>query len=65
LADTGRLAHSILPKVSLRPWFEGQKEEKSFVASVSRIMSGHSSARSYLGRFGIVEDPMCVCLKDL
>jgi hypothetical protein len=25
LADTGRFAHSILPKVSLRPWFEGQK----------------------------------------
>jgi hypothetical protein len=27
-------------------------------------MSGHSSVRSHLDRFGIVEGPMCVCLKD-
>jgi hypothetical protein len=64
LADTGRFAHFILPKVSLRPWFEGQKEERTFVISVSRIMSEHSSVRSYLERFRIVEDLMCVCLKD-
>jgi hypothetical protein len=51
-------------EVSLLPWFKGQKEERSFVTSVSRIMSGHSSARSRLDRFRIVEDPMCVCLKD-
>jgi hypothetical protein len=64
LADTGRFAHFILPKVSLRPWFEGQKEERSFVTPVSRKMSGHSSVRSHLDRFRIFEDPMCVCLKD-
>jgi hypothetical protein len=46
------------------PWFEGQKEERSFVTSVSGIMSGNSSVRSHLDRFRIVEDPMCVCLKD-
>jgi hypothetical protein len=63
-ADTGRFTHSMLPKVSLRPWFEGQKEERSFGTSVSRIMSGHSSVRSHLDGFRIVEDPMCVCLKD-
>jgi hypothetical protein len=57
-------AHSILSKVSLLPWFEGQKEERSFVTSVSRIMSGHSSVRSHLDRFRIVKDPMYVCLKD-
>jgi hypothetical protein len=27
-------------------------------------MSGHSSFRSHLDRFRIVEDPMCVCLKE-
>jgi hypothetical protein len=49
LADTGRFVHSILPRVSTvslidpRPWFEAQREERSFVTSVSRIMSGHSS----------------------
>jgi hypothetical protein len=51
-----RNSHSILPKVSQSPWFAGQKEERSFVTSVSRIMSGH--------RYRIVEDPMCVCRKD-
>jgi hypothetical protein len=27
-------------------------------------MSGHSSVRSHLDRFGIIEDPMCVCDSD-
>jgi hypothetical protein len=40
-ADTGRFAHSIFPDVTLRPWFEGQKEERSFVCTVSRVLSGH------------------------
>jgi hypothetical protein len=31
-ADTGRFAHSIFPDVTLRPWFEGQKEERSLYA---------------------------------
>jgi hypothetical protein len=60
-ADTGRFAHSILPKVSLWPWFEGQSEDRKFVSTVSRIMSGHCAARSHLSRFGIVEEAMCVC----
>jgi hypothetical protein len=29
-ADRGRFAHSMLPKVSLRPWFEGQREDRNF-----------------------------------
>jgi hypothetical protein len=45
--DNGRLAHSILPRVSLRPWFEGQKEDRKFVSSVSRILSDHCAARSH------------------
>jgi hypothetical protein len=39
---------------------EGQKEERSFVCTVSRVLSGHCSARQHLGRFRIVEDLMCV-----
>jgi hypothetical protein len=35
-----------------------------FVTFVSRIMSGQSCDRSHLVRFGIVENRMCVCLKD-
>jgi hypothetical protein len=58
-ADTGRFAHSILPKVSLRPWFDGQKEDTIFVYTVSRIMSVHCTARSHFSRFRIVEGAIC------
>jgi hypothetical protein len=40
-ADIGKFTHFILPKDSLRPWFEGQREDRKFVSTVSRIMSGH------------------------
>jgi hypothetical protein len=42
-ADTGRFAHYILLRVSLRPWFEGQREDRKFVSTVSRIMSSRLS----------------------
>jgi hypothetical protein len=35
--DTGRFTHSIRPVVKL--WFDGQAEERSFVATISRVMS--------------------------
>jgi hypothetical protein len=38
-ADTGQFTHSIIPKISLRPWFQSQKEDGKFVLTVSRIMS--------------------------
>jgi hypothetical protein len=63
-ADTGRFTHSIFPDVTLQPWFEGQKEERRFLCTVSRVLSGHCSVRSHLGRFQIVEDLMCVCAGD-
>jgi hypothetical protein len=62
--DTGRLAHSIFPHVTLRPRFEDQKEERRFVCTVSRVLCGHCSARSHLDTFRIVEDLMCVCAGD-
>jgi hypothetical protein len=62
-ADTGRFAHSIFLDVTLRLWFEGQKEERSFVCTESRVLSGHCSVRSHLGRFRIVED-VWVCAGD-
>jgi hypothetical protein len=52
-ADTGKF------DVTHRPWFEGQKEGRR--CTVSRVLSRHCSVRSYLGRFLIVEDLMCVC----
>jgi hypothetical protein len=63
-ADTGKFVHPILPKVSIRHWFEGQREDRKFVSTVSRIMFGHCTVRSHLSRFRIVEAAICVCLKD-
>jgi hypothetical protein len=52
-ADTGRFAHFILTKVSLGMSL-GQREVRKFVSTLSRIMSGHCTARSHLSRFRIV-----------
>jgi hypothetical protein len=60
-ADTGWFAHSIFPDVTLRPWFEIQKVDWIFVCTVSRVLSGHCSVRSHLGKLRIVEDLRCMC----
>jgi hypothetical protein len=46
--------------VTLRSWFEGQKEERKFLYTESRVLSVHS----HLGEFRIVEDLMCACTGD-
>jgi hypothetical protein len=57
--------HSIFPDVTLRrSWFEGQKEERRFLCTVSRVLSRHGSVRSHFGRFRIVIDVMCVCARN-
>jgi hypothetical protein len=61
-ADIGSFAHSIFP--DFRHWLDGQKEERSFICTVSKVLSGNCSVRSHLGRFWIVEDLMCVCAGD-
>jgi hypothetical protein len=50
--------------VSVKPWFDGQVEERSFVTTISRVMSGHCSIGAHLERFRIVEDPICVCMMN-
>jgi hypothetical protein len=62
--DTGRFMHSIRPVVSVKPWFDGQTEERSFVTTISRVISGHCSIRAHLERFKIVGDPICVCMMN-
>jgi hypothetical protein len=47
-ANTDRFIHSILPRFCLRPWVEGQREDRKVVSTVPRIMS-------QLCRFRIVE----------
>jgi hypothetical protein len=49
-ADTESFANFILPKVSFRPWFEDQREDRKFVSTMSRIMSGNCTALSHLGK---------------
>jgi hypothetical protein len=60
--DTGRFAHSIQPMFSVKPWFDGQADERSLVPTISRVMSGHCSSRAHLERFRIIGDPICVCM---
>jgi hypothetical protein len=40
------------------------RKDRKFVSTVSRIMSGHCTARSHLIRFRIVEEAVCIFLKD-
>jgi ribonuclease HI len=35
--DTGQFAHSIQPVVSLKPWFDGQAAERSFVTTIQEL----------------------------
>jgi hypothetical protein len=47
--------------VSLGSWFERVGEERGYVCTVSRLMSGHTATRSHLNRFSIVDSPLCIC----
>jgi hypothetical protein len=50
----------VLSWVYLRNWFVGQKENRKFVFTGSKIMPGHCATRSHLSRFSIVEETICV-----
>jgi hypothetical protein len=63
-AETGRFAHSIIPKVANKAWFEEHEEERNFVCTFSRIISGHTATHAHLNRFQILESPLCVCLEN-
>jgi ribonuclease HI len=62
--DTGRLTHSIFPEVTVKPWFHEFQEERGVITTISRIITGHCSAKSHLNRFNIVDDPLCVCREN-
>jgi hypothetical protein len=62
--DTGRFAHSIRPVVSFKPWFDGQGEERTFVTTISRVLSGHCSIRAHQEQFRIVGHPIYVCMMN-
>jgi hypothetical protein len=60
----GRYTYSILPSVSLVPWFKHFDSNRLVVTSINRMMSNHSCLSSHLGRINIVENLLCVCLGD-
>jgi hypothetical protein len=60
----GRYTYSILPSISLVPWFRRFDSNRCVVTSMNRTMSNHSCLRSHLGRINIVEHLLCVCLRD-
>jgi hypothetical protein len=41
-------------------WFEARREDRKFVSTVTRIISGHFTARTHLSRFRIVEGAVCI-----
>jgi hypothetical protein len=41
-----------------------QAEERNFVTTISRFMSGHCSIRAHLERFKVVGDPISVCMMN-
>jgi hypothetical protein len=63
IAEIGKFAHSIFPRVSLRPWFEEWRTKSKLITTVSRIISGHCAVRAHLKRFSIFDGSMCVCLE--
>jgi hypothetical protein len=55
LEDGVEVEIKILLKVfSLRTWFKDQREDRKFVSTLSRIMSGHCTGKRYEtgGRMG-------------
>jgi hypothetical protein len=60
----GRYTCSILPLVSLVPWFRRFDSNRCVVTSMNRMMSNHSCLRCHLGRINIVESLLCICLED-
>jgi hypothetical protein len=42
----------------------GKKEDRKLVSTVLKIMSEDCAAQSHLSRIRIVEEAMCVCLRN-
>ena len=59
--DLGRWMHSIIPKVSTKPWFKGMNVGRDFIRVMSRIMSNHYTLNAHLHRIKLVDSNHCVC----
>jgi ribonuclease HI len=63
-SDMGKYAYSVWPVVSFMPWFRRFDGDQVIIFMINRMMANHSCLRSHLERIGMVESPMCVCLRD-
>ncbi|XP_055584903.1 uncharacterized protein LOC129737766 [Uranotaenia lowii] len=59
--EDGRWLHSIIPKVSLKPWFNRLDLSRDFIRIFSRLMSNHCSLDAVLYRFDIAGSNLCSC----
>jgi ribonuclease HI len=61
----GRFSFSILPNISLSPWFRDiTDEDRNYIVTLSRILTNHTRTRNHLNRIQIVDDPICVCSEN-
>ncbi|XP_044591447.1 uncharacterized protein LOC123269675 [Cotesia glomerata] len=45
----------------VKPWFDKMKLNRRAIVSINRLRSGHTSLKSSLARFGIVQSALCEC----
>jgi hypothetical protein len=59
--ELGRWLYSIIPKVSLNPWFKGCNLSRDFICTISRIMANHSYLGAMLFRVKLADTNICIC----
>ena len=59
--DLGRWLHTIIPKVSTKPWFKRLNMSRDFIRVVSRLMSNHYRLDAHSYRIGLSTTNVCVC----
>lgn len=59
--ELGRWCHSIIPKVTKKPWFKGLDLARNFIRTISRLMSNHYTLGAHLYRIGLAEINVCSC----
>lgn len=59
--ELGRFTHSIMPKVSYKPYLLHTKLSRSQWTVLGRLLSNHYRRHSHLQRINIVDDALCVC----
>jgi hypothetical protein len=52
------------PIVSFISWFRRFDGDRVIISIINKTMANHSFFGSHMGWIGIVESPMCACLRD-